>query len=365
MDRERKRYKRGSNYLKREDAATAPIEPVRHSDVFVSHSSQDKPLLDAFARMLSQGCGLANHRIFYSSNSDLGVYPGEEINRSVRNNLQHCQITISVVTPHYIHSPYCLAEAGAIWALEKKSLIFVCPPLSLSDVKPPVDQHRTLNLTSARDLDTAFDILRSTLHVSQTSTGLWNEERDIFISTAGISRQRFDASRERGVAAIAAEIPIPVATFVELLDRIPHAGSVYTILVDIDRLTQINQLYGFPFGSILLDEVNSLIEGFAQRSREILIASRCGDDTFFLVVFGEENDVEHVARNVLNDINRIPAQIGRPEVTLTASSGIAAFIKNGDAKGWFERAYHGCEEARRKGGNRVEVARTNVQRSWS
>jgi diguanylate cyclase (GGDEF)-like protein len=258
-----------------------------------------------------------------------------------------------------------LAESGAIWVLDKKSLLLVCPPLASKEVTAPTNQQQILNMTGPRDLDTARDVLKSVVPCPAISTGQWCEARDIFIAKAGLSRQRYNASRERGISAIAAELPVPIAAIGKFLKNISATETVYAVLIDLDRLRNINGSFGFSMGSIILDQTNSTIDEFAREHKEVLLNSRCGDDTFFIVACGEWNGAETLAAGVLKKIKRVPSDIGRSEIFLTASAGVADFMNGESARSWFERAYFACERARQNGGNRVELSVSSARLNWS
>jgi diguanylate cyclase (GGDEF)-like protein len=361
MNRTLKNYKLTKKYLKPESA----LDETEEFEVFISHSSLDKALVDAFTLLLHQGCGITENSLFYSSNSDAGVPPGKEITRTVRERLLKSSIAISIITPNFNRSSYCLAESGAIWVLDKKSLLLVCPPLSSKEVTAPTNQQRILNMTGPRDLDTARDILKSVVPCPAISTGRWCEARDIFIAKAGPLRQLYNASRERGISAIAAELPVPVAAIWKFLKNISARETVYAVLIDLDRLRNINEKHGFPMGSIILDQTNSMIDEFAREHKEVLLNSRCGDDTFFLVACGDWDGAKTLAEQVLKKINRIPSDIGRSEIFLTASAGVADFMNGESAKDWFERAYFACEQARQDGGNRAMLSESLARLNWS
>ena len=323
-------------------------------------------MADAFATLLNQGCGITEDKLFYSSNSDAGVPPGKEINRIVKKRIQNAPIAISLITPNFNRSSYCLAESGAIWVLDKPSLLLVCPPLSPKGVTAPTNQQRILNMTAPRDLDFARDVLASIVPSPAISTGRWCQARDTFIARAEPAHQRYNSSLELGKSTIAAELPVPIAAIGKFLKAINAKERVYAILFDLDRLRNINEAFGFQIGSIILDQTGATIDEFAQRHEEVLLNSRCGDDTFFMVCCGKRDAVETLAAKVLQKINKVPTGIGRSDIFLTASAGVADFMNGEPARSWFERAYFACEQARKDGGNRVGVSGNSLaRREWS
>jgi GGDEF domain-containing protein len=107
------------------------------------------------------------------------------------------------------------------------------------------------------------------------------------------------------------------------------------------------------------------ISRFNVEKHGVLSAHRCGDDTYFVVVFTERANVETVTQNMLRAIARIPKSMGTAGLNVTASAGIAEWWSGESVLSWFERAYRACEISRENGGNQFSYNRTEERRSWS
>jgi len=89
--------------------------------VFVSHAHKDRRLAKHFAKLLTDGIGLAEGEDFFcSSLPDAGTQSGEPKVETLRNRLKSAKIFIALVTPNYLDSPDCNAEMGYIWAAKKR-----------------------------------------------------------------------------------------------------------------------------------------------------------------------------------------------------------------------------------------------------
>jgi diguanylate cyclase (GGDEF)-like protein len=340
--------------------------PLRKIDAFVSHATVDKQLVDAFSDLLHVGFGVHPARTFYSSNSDSGPDPGHDLAKAIRESLRTSTIAILIITPNFNLSSFCLAECGAVWVLQKKCLIFVCPPLSFTDIPLPLRHHRALGLTNLRDLDAARDMVRAAIPSTMSvSTGQWCAARDHFAERVENIRQRLDVSRQQGMSMISAGLPLTIPQVVNILSRRSTGKNLFAVVFDVDRLRQVNEAFGIPTGSLILEKVGTTLQQQRARDQEIIMSYRCGDDTFFALVHSSEEEALLIARKVLKLIAQIPKKIGRKDIHVTASAGIAQFRENEPSLHWLERAHFACEQARQDGGNTVAVHRMPLRRSWS
>jgi diguanylate cyclase (GGDEF)-like protein len=140
---------------------------------------------------------------------------------------------------------------------------------------------------------------------------------------------------------------------------------VFALVFDIDSMETINKIHGFALGSLLLKEVDIVLDEVCSRDSDALMAHRCGDDTYFLIFKGREGEAIDLADNILKRIRHVPARVRRKDVFVTASAGIAKMGWNNAAMVDLERAYYACAEARRKGGNSVEINKTPQYLDWS
>ena len=52
----------------------------------------------------------------------------DNVSETIKSNIKNCSIIILLITSSYMRSPFCLAELGAAWALEKKIVPIVIAP---------------------------------------------------------------------------------------------------------------------------------------------------------------------------------------------------------------------------------------------
>jgi hypothetical protein len=103
--------------------------------IFISHAHADKDLVDDFVDVvLDLGLGVEPDDIFYSSRRDSGVPSGHDLNARIRQAAGDAQLVIAILTPHFLASPYCMAELGAAWARADRLFPIALPGMAAADM---------------------------------------------------------------------------------------------------------------------------------------------------------------------------------------------------------------------------------------
>lgn len=128
--------------------------------VFISHSSEDKKLLDEFVdKILVQACGLSTKEIVYTSIHSTGVALGEGIPNFIKYNLNTSGLVLFMISDNYRKSEVCLNEMGATWALEKKSISILLPNTPFSKLGWLSSFDKAIKIDDEEGLDIIFTML--------------------------------------------------------------------------------------------------------------------------------------------------------------------------------------------------------------
>ncbi len=128
--------------------------------VFISHSSNDKKLLDEFVdKILKQACGLSNENIAYTSIHSTGVNLGDGIPRFIKDNLKTSSLVLFMISDNYRKSEVCLNEMGAAWAFERKTLSILLPNMQFDKLGWLTSFNKAIKIDDEEGLDTLFDML--------------------------------------------------------------------------------------------------------------------------------------------------------------------------------------------------------------
>jgi diguanylate cyclase (GGDEF)-like protein len=141
-----------------------------------------------------------------------------------------------------------------------------------------------------------------------------------------------------------------------------YALALSLLMFDLDSFKPVNDLYGHPFGDLVLKRAGRVI---LRAVRESDLACRFGGEEFTVVLpeterLGALAVAERVRRAVERNFASKPIQ-GRA-VAMTISGGVAAYPEDGtDAKGLIARADQALYLAKARGKNRV-IMHYNEQR---
>lgn len=98
------------------------------SKLFISHAAADRALADALKDMVATSVGIHPGEIFYSSGSGTGIPGGRNFVEYIRDEMEDATYVLSVITPSYLASEFCLAELGAVWYSADKEFHPLCTP---------------------------------------------------------------------------------------------------------------------------------------------------------------------------------------------------------------------------------------------
>lgn len=154
------------------------------SKVFISHATADKELVNAFVDLLRLGVDIPRERIFCTSLQGMRIPTGQSFVAFIREQIKDCKFVISIITPSYYESQFCMCELGATWVMEEKDFFpLLVPPLGYDDLKAVLHGVQSGAINDKNILSELHDRLRESLGLGQGATGNWEEKRDGFINS--------------------------------------------------------------------------------------------------------------------------------------------------------------------------------------
>lgn len=143
-------------------------EEETNKKIFISHSSQDKPLIDAFIKDVLIATELFNRdEIAYSSGGDMGAEAGECILDYIHKNLEKSSLILLMISSNYKKSEICLNEMGAAWILNKEIVPVLLPNTSCENIGFLNDKNLAIDICSRDGLSKLVD--RISVFSSRTS----------------------------------------------------------------------------------------------------------------------------------------------------------------------------------------------------
>jgi diguanylate cyclase (GGDEF)-like protein len=132
------------------------------------------------------------------------------------------------------------------------------------------------------------------------------------------------------------------------------AEPVSMLMIDVDDLKGINDRFGHAAGNEALLHVADAIN---RAKRDEDVAARWGGDEFAVLLEGGDTEAAvRVAESILQHLRSTPAAIGRSQVDVTVTIGVASSTKPNEAADLFANADRALYAGKNAGRNRVVVA---------
>jgi hypothetical protein len=148
--------------------------------IFISHSRKDTPLVEALVQLLEGGIGIRSFQIICSSLEEQAIPAGADFKRHIMEALGDAQVVVAVVTAQYYESAFCMCELGAAWALTKRCVPLLVPPVDSTDLRGSLFGTQAIPIDDERSLDTMHSVLQS-LAQSPESVTRWNKRKSQFL----------------------------------------------------------------------------------------------------------------------------------------------------------------------------------------
>lgn len=147
--------------------------------IFISHSSRDKLIIDAFVdKVLKLGTGLKDSQIYCTSIQGLGIENGADFREHIKENLKDSTHVFIMVSEDYKKSEVCINEMGAAWAREDCEVVqLLFPELGFHNLG------LLTNTLQAGKLDDEFelDTLHEKFKQGEVKIARWNKYKKEFL----------------------------------------------------------------------------------------------------------------------------------------------------------------------------------------
>jgi hypothetical protein len=150
------------------------------ADIFVSHASEDAPLIEILIQLIEGGIGIRSTQIFATSIEEQGIPPGVDFKNHIKEILTGVKVVIAVVTPRYYNSAFCMCELGATWALTKDFIPLLVPPIDYNDLRGTLFGSQSLPINEDKKLDSVQTVLTK-LADNPEKVARWNSRKAQFL----------------------------------------------------------------------------------------------------------------------------------------------------------------------------------------
>lgn len=150
--------------------------------IFLSHTSKDKALVDKLVDLLTSGCGVDPNTILCTSLEGKGIPAGTpSFIEYLKKEIQEPKLVIFVLSENFFESHFCLCELGAVWAMDLPNFPLVVPPTTKSQLKATLAVTQAGYIKDVSYLDELRDRVRDAIG-SEVPTSTWNVKRDVFVN---------------------------------------------------------------------------------------------------------------------------------------------------------------------------------------
>ena len=129
---------------------------MNNCKLFLSHSSQDKEIVNAFVNFMYK-IGLTEENMVCTSSPGTKIAIGEDIYEYLNNLLSEDEVyVIYFMSDNYYSSPVCLNEMGAVWLKKSQNLNLLLPGFEFDDIQGVVGKDKVgIKLGTCDDLTKA------------------------------------------------------------------------------------------------------------------------------------------------------------------------------------------------------------------
>lgn len=152
--------------------------------IFISHSSRDKEIIQAFIDDILIGSLMINiNDIFCTTTNGTKIHSGEDWRMAIREHLINAKVTFLIITPNYKVSEVCLNEMGAAWVLSGRTIPLLIEPVNYKSVGILQEVVQQENLQDEKSLDRIKDILQDCLgiQVADIKSDRWTAKKKEFL----------------------------------------------------------------------------------------------------------------------------------------------------------------------------------------
>jgi diguanylate cyclase (GGDEF)-like protein len=133
-------------------------------------------------------------------------------------------------------------------------------------------------------------------------------------------------------------------------------GHLTLAVMDLDQFKQINDRYGHLTGDRVLQSfAKRLVESFAESTGES--TARIGGEEFALFSYQSDKALIGPLQRFVESLQRTPLIVDQESIGIGCSVGIARRNGSETIEQWLGRADQALYDAKRSGGNRVELAK--------
>lgn len=158
---------------------------MNDAQVFISHASEDKAIVDPLVDLIESSLNLPSSAITYTSAVDHGLQPGEGVNPQLVALIRDAVAFVVVVSPKSMASDYVKVEVGIRLGAQKPLLSVLSPGTAAEAVIGPIRDRHHLPLESVGQLRRLITELAKALGVEPSFSASHDRYFDRVLASHG------------------------------------------------------------------------------------------------------------------------------------------------------------------------------------
>jgi len=160
------------------------IEVEGAMKIFVSHSSADKRIAEAFVNLLKAALPLSAKDIRCTSVDGYKLAAGTNSDEQLRQEVFEAQVFLALLSPTSIQSIYVMFELGARWGAKRYLAPVMVAGLTPSALKAPLSSIHAVTGTSEGDLHHLIGTLSERLDVDAENPAAYASALKVFVKAS-------------------------------------------------------------------------------------------------------------------------------------------------------------------------------------
>jgi len=163
------------------------LSPQLHSvdmKIFVSHSSKDEAIAEAFVQLVRAALNISSKGIRCTSVEGYKLSAGADSNEQLRSEVFGCELFVALLSPTSMESTYVMFELGARWGIRRYLVPILVGGLDPGTLKAPLSGIHAISGVSDSDMHQLIGDIGSKLSLNVESPASYSKALSTFVTSA-------------------------------------------------------------------------------------------------------------------------------------------------------------------------------------
>jgi len=152
--------------------------------IFVSHSSKDKAIAEAFVNLIKTALNIPSKDIRCTSVEGYKLPAGADSNEQLRSEVFDCEVFVALLSPTSMKSMYVMFELGARWGTRRHLVPIRVGGLEPSALKAPLSGIHAISGESETDMHQLLSDFGKTLSLDVENAAVYSKALSTFVAAA-------------------------------------------------------------------------------------------------------------------------------------------------------------------------------------